>query len=218
MTTHVSAHFAPKKNASLSSADYVRFLPLVRRIATKLARRLPSHIELDDLMSLGWIGLAEALSRAPISIPMEEFEAFASKRVKGAMLDYLRGLDPNARACRNAARRLSRANATGTAAQTTTDNAQASAPAKFEHVDIDTANPASHDLPADEMVSRSMMAEKVRKSIGDLPQREQLIVSLYYRDECTLKEIGAVLGITESRVSQLLSATVRQIREQVAQA
>src|SRR5688572_12085098 len=177
-TTHVSAQTA-KKTPALSHADYVRFLPLVRRIAMRLARRLPSHIELDDLLSLGWVGLSEAISRAPVTISAEEFEAYASQRVKGSMRDYLRSLDPNARAVRNTARRNARARAAG-------DTAASEAPCvKFEHVDVDVENPAANDLPADELVSRAMLSSKVAKTVETMSKREQLVLSLYYRDECT---------------------------------
>jgi len=97
---------APKR--TLTREDYERFLPLVRRIAMRLARRVPSHIGIGDLISSGWVGLVEAYSRTAEGMPAEEFEAYASHRVRGAMLDYLRGLDPASRQARNASRKVTR--------------------------------------------------------------------------------------------------------------
>src|SRR5439155_18114663 len=88
---------------------YELLLPLVNRIAKAFARRVPSHVSLDDLVSSAWVGLIEAFSRSPMDMPIDELEAYTSQRVKGAILDYLRGLDPGLRAARNASRRFTRA-------------------------------------------------------------------------------------------------------------
>jgi RNA polymerase sigma factor for flagellar operon FliA len=212
MTIDVSAPSAKARSrAHLSHADHARFLPLVQRIAGRLARRLPAYVELDDLVGFGWVGLAEAVSRAPIAIPAEEFEAFASARVRGAMLDYLRGLSPNGREKRNASRRAARATKTNPA--TANDNGVVEATAmRFHLFDIDETEIASDTMAPDERAIRSILIERVAKEIDRLPERERHILALYCQDECTLREIGAVLGITESRVSQILTGLVRRLR------
>jgi len=73
--------------------DYERYLPLVRRIAMKLVRRMPREVSIDDLIGAGWLGLVEALRRRTIEMNEEEFTAYASHRVRGAILDHLRALD-----------------------------------------------------------------------------------------------------------------------------
>jgi RNA polymerase sigma factor (sigma-70 family) len=83
---------------------YERYLPLIRRIAMKMVRQLPRAITLDDLLSSGWTGLVEALRRRTPKMTEDEFEAYASQRIRGAILDYLRSLDPMSRRLRGASR------------------------------------------------------------------------------------------------------------------
>src|SRR5258708_2483050 len=80
---------------TLSKLDHDRFLPIVRRIAMRMARRVPAEVTVQDLIGYGWVGLLEAFSRAN-GMPDAELEAYASYRVRGAMLDYLHSLDPMA--------------------------------------------------------------------------------------------------------------------------
>src|SRR5579859_5713081 len=87
---------------------YEQFLPLVRRTAMRLARRVPATITVSDLVGYGWIGLMEAYQRSSPDMPEEEFEAYALYRVRGAMLDYLRSLDPTTRDLRRASRQVAR--------------------------------------------------------------------------------------------------------------
>ncbi len=92
----------------LTRDEHDRFLPLIRRTAMRLARRVPRTVNVADLVGYGWMGLLEAKKRAP-SMPTSEFEAYALYRVRGAMLDYLRTLDPATRAARGTSRRVARA-------------------------------------------------------------------------------------------------------------
>ncbi|HVY48164.1 MAG TPA: FliA/WhiG family RNA polymerase sigma factor, partial [Minicystis sp.] len=209
------------------------------RIAMRLARRLPAHVGVADLVSSGWVGLIEAFSRAHDGMPLEEFEAYASHRVKGAMLDYLRSLDPSAREARNASRRVARAIArlsrehgrAPTEAEiadaigvkldeyhkTLTDIARAGM-ARLEIVDLDHVDPASGAPPPDEDADRRLLAQQVAEAIDELPPRLQQILSLYYREDCTLREIGEVLGVTESRVSQLHTEAMHRLRAAIGRA
>ena len=93
---------------SLDKQQYERFLPIVRRIAMRAARRVPRHIAVADLVSCGWLGLMEAYHRAGPDMVAEEFEAYASYRIRGAMLDYLRSLDTTSKHMRRASRDLAR--------------------------------------------------------------------------------------------------------------
>ena len=105
-TLAVVAEAEHRAQKTLDRAAYGKYLPLVRRTAMRLARRVPSTISVGDLVGYGWIGLMEAFQRSDPSMPAEEFEAYALYRVRGAMLDYLRSLDPTTRETRRASRRI----------------------------------------------------------------------------------------------------------------
>jgi RNA polymerase sigma factor for flagellar operon FliA len=218
---------------TLSRADYEQFLPMVRRIAMKIARKVPSHILVGDLISCGWIGLTEAFNRADPKMPPNEFEAYASYRIKGAMLDYLRGLDPSAREARNASRRIARTIATLTknlnrqpeeseiakALDLSEDeyrclltSVSGAGMARLELVNIDQTEVESPDEAPDEEAAKRMIAESVASAIESLPTRLQQVLALYYQEECTLKEIGSILGVSESRVCQLHTEAMHRLR------
>lgn len=216
---------------TLSRADYDRFLPLVRRTAMRLARRVPAEVTVADLVSYGWVGLIEAYRRAQPDMPENEFEAYALYRVKGAMLDYLRGLDPASRSTRKISRAIARAIAElsqklGRAPeeeeicaelkmteeqyrQSLTDVAAAGM-ARLEMVQLDNLEVESdHDDSPD---GRRLIASALVQAINTLPPRLQQVVALYYQEDCTLREIGQVLGVTESRVSQLHTEAIHRLR------
>jgi RNA polymerase sigma factor FliA len=217
----------------LSRADYDRFSPLVRRIAMRMARRVPSHISVGDLVSCGWLGLLEAFSRAEGGMPVEEFEAYASHRVRGAMLDYLRGLDPATRQARNASRRVARVitQLTGQLDRQPEEHEIAASMglelvafrqllstianagmARLEVLDIDQVDPAEDRGAPDEEAGRRMLSRAVADAIQHLSPRLQQVLALYYQEDCTLREIGAVLGVSESRVSQLHTEAMHRLR------
>lgn len=226
---------SPKR--TLTREDYERFLPLVRRIAMRLARRVPAHISVADLISSGWVGLVEAYSRSPEDMPIEEFEAYASHRVRGSMLDYLRGLDPATRQARNASRRVARtiseltrhlgrppeeeeiADALGLDLEdygNLLTQISSAGMSRLELVDVDQVDavPDRKDAP-DELAEQRLLAEAVAEAIERLPLRLQQILALYYQEECTLREIGAVLQVSESRVCQLHSEAMHRLRADI---
>ena len=103
---------APIRGTTKVAGDrelYDRYMPLVRRIAMRTIRTLPSSLTFDDILSAGWVGMAEALQRRTSEMEEEHFEAYASYRVRGAILDYLRVLDPLSRKLRGASRRITEA-------------------------------------------------------------------------------------------------------------
>jgi len=230
----------PKMNAprrTLTREDYERFLPLVRRIAMRLARRVPSHISIGDLISSGWVGLVEAFSRSSEDMPAEEFEAYASHRVRGSMLDYLRGLDPATRQARNASRRVTRtiteltralgrppeeeeiADALGLdldAYRGLLGQISSAGMSRLELVDLDQLDAVTdkNDAP-DDLAERHLLAEHVAGAIERLPLRLQQVLALYYQEDCTLREIGAVLQVSESRVCQLHAEAIHRLRADI---
>ncbi len=214
---------------------YERYTPLVRRIAMKTVRSLPSSVTLDDLLSAGWIGLAEALRRRTATMDEPQFEAFASHRVQGAILDYLRSLDPLSRKLRGASRRITEvtseltqrlgrapeeeelAAALGLALedyhQLLGDIAEAGL-ARLELTDGVGAAPEHHSPEA--LASEHEVVEQVAEAIDTLPERLRTVLGLHYQEECSFREIGEILGVTESRVCQLHSEAVHRIRARLS--
>lgn len=212
-----------------------QYLPQVRRQALSLQVRLPASIELDDLIQAGTLGLLESLGRFDAS-QGASFATFASQRIRGAMLDELRSRDwlprsvrRNARAVDEAVRRLEQrlgrsAEELEIAAEldmelseyrqllNDTNNGQL---LPFEELMEEGIEPGGGDLPLDATFAALVDGEQRARlvaAIEALPEREKLLMALYYQEELNLKEIGAVLGVTESRVCQLHSQAVSRLR------
>jgi RNA polymerase sigma factor for flagellar operon FliA len=214
-------------------------LPQVKRLAGRLAARLPAHLDVRDLVQAGLVGLLDALTKFEPDRGVQ-FWSYAETRVRGAMLDSLRSLDPLPRSVRRRRREIEQAFSRlemrlGRAA---TDTELA------EELGIDVSELAkvlnevrgmeiglalaegSDDLiqfVADDnavdpfvIVERDEMKEHLAKSLEALPEREQLLIALYYHEELTMKEIGKVLHVNESRVSQLHSRAVLRLRGSLA--
>ncbi|HMN81943.1 MAG TPA: RNA polymerase sigma factor FliA [Burkholderiaceae bacterium] len=217
-----------------------RYGPMVRRVASQLIARLPANVEMDDLVQAGMIGLFDALSRYEANMGAQ-FETFAMQRVRGAMLDELRGGDWLPRSVRKNQRTIE-------SAIHKVEQRQRRAPTEPEiaaELGVSVADYQSmltdargaqlvylddlggggdsddsfldRNLPSAEAEPlEKLRDERFRKAlvaaIGDLPEREKLVMGMYYEQEMHLKEIGAVLGVTESRVSQLHSQAVARLR------
>jgi len=200
-----------------------RYAALVKRIARQVLSRLPASVQLDDLVQAGSIGLMEA---ARLYDPSQgaSFETYATIRVRGAMLDELRRNDWSPRSLSRRVRDLSEAarvieNRTGRAA--TAQEIAASLELSLDEYhrwvqEASNQNFFSLDGLEDfdgapetgtDSTYRSVESERLRDfligAIGALPEREQLVLSLYYDKDMTLKEIGEVLGVSESRVCQI---------------
>ncbi len=206
-----------------------QYMPLVRRIAIRTARTLPSSVSFDDVLSAGWVGMAEALTRRRPDMDEEHFEAYASHRVRGAILDYLRGLDPLSRKLRGASRKITEAvrDLSRRFERNPTEDEVAEelglALPDYQRLlaEISEAGYARLELSGDErsddpspeaMASRSEMVGAVTAAIESLSERLQMVLGLYYQEDCSFREIGEILGVTESRVCQLHSEAVHLIR------
>ena len=223
---------APKPKRKLTRQDYDRYLPLVRRTAMKLARRLPAHVTVNDLISYGWVGLCDAFERAPEGISEEEFEAFAMFRVRGAALDHLRSLDPATRSARAMSRKVAKAmgelSRDGKAPdeddvakklgmsvadyRKTMEGLGRSGMDRLEMLDIDEMPVAAKAELQEDLFSKKELAGVVAQAIKQLPERHQLVLALYYQEERTLREIGTILDISESRVCQIHTEAIHRLR------
>lgn len=202
---------------------------LVRHLVGKLAARLPPGVDVDNLESAGLLGLVEAAQRFDPSRGVE-FKAFAALRIRGEIIDEARRNSPLPQELLQAVRLVSKAQeqltppvtiealaaATGLTADQVLDaltaipltQVKSFDPASDEQSHI-TADVASADMEQDE--ERKLLAD----AIASLPERERLIVTLYYKEDLRLKEIGEMLGLSESRISRLLTAAQFQLREYV---
>ncbi len=226
---------APDEHTGRRGQDrllYERYLPIVRRIAMRLVRRLPREITIDDLLSAGWLGLVESLRRRGECTTEEQFEAYASHRIRGAILDYLRSLDPMSRKMRGASREITNAIKSLTVRLTRAPSEDEIAgelgldldayhvllgqvaqsdPARLEMTDFADAG-GDADLAPDMLLSKREMVVHVAESIERLPEKLQIVLGLYYQEDCSLREIGEVLGVTESRACQLHSEAIHRVR------
>ena len=216
-----------------SEALVLAHLGMVKRVALHLKVRIPPFMELDELIQVGMIGLLEA-ARAYIPAKGIEFENFAISRVRGAILDEVSQLSvlPRSATTFNKSENqaiihlssmLGRAPTQTELAEHMGDDLDSfqkkrGKAKRFETFSIEVmadevmniADESSRQ--PDAIVEHKEFMQAVAEAIGELPEREQLLMSLYYVEELNLKEIGETLGVTESRVSQLLSATVKKLR------
>ena len=216
-----------------SEALVMAHLGMVKRVAVHLKVRVPPFMELDELIQVGMIGLLEA-ARAYDPAKGQEFEHFAHARVRGAILDEVRRLSflprsavainkSHSEANHELAVQLGRTPSQAELAehmgmdieQFHKERTQAN---RFETFSMEVVAEEVMNLSTDAsqqpdmLVEHQEFMEALSDAIGDLPEREQLVMKLYYVEELNLKEIGDVLDVTESRVSQMLSAVVKKLR------
>jgi RNA polymerase sigma factor for flagellar operon FliA len=218
-------------------------LPTVRYLARRIHERLPQHVELEDLISAGVVGLIDAFSKFDHSKKVQ-FKSYAQFRIRGAILDSLRTLDWSPRELRRKGRAVEEA------IRATTQRL-GRAPAEQEiaaemgltlsefqqllgdlkgleigslHIER-TEDSGDQELayipgsPDEDPLFRCLkgeMKQRLADAIEDLPERERLVLTLYYFEELTMKEIGLTLGVVESRVSQIHSAAVLRLRVALA--
>jgi RNA polymerase sigma factor for flagellar operon FliA len=226
---------------TLDRDDYiVRFAPLVKRMAHHLLAKLPASVEPDDIVQAGMIGLMDAVSRFEEGQGVQ-FEVYATQRIRGAMLDELRANDWLPRSIRKSQReietaisrleqRLKRpaleaeiAKEMGLPLKQYQELLQEARGYQLLYVD-DYSDDNDHgesfldrhcaDQRADPFakVEDQAFRKALVHSIDDLPEREKLLMGLYYEQELNFREIADILGVTESRVCQLHSQAVARLR------
>lgn len=242
MNPYVEQHFHKYKKINPADREkiIIEYSPIIKHIAGRIALRLPPHIEKDDLISAGVIGLMDAIEKYDPS-KETKFRTYAEIRIKGAILDELRSLDWVPRTVRQRANNLASVYAEleqelGRAAEDdevakhlgisvdefheTLRNSSGVPIISIEDMggvnsdgekrDLLECLAGAKDADPQTLVRISEIKEVIAKSIDELPEKERLLVSLYYYEDLTMKEIGEVMGITESRVSQIhTKATLR---------
>jgi RNA polymerase sigma factor for flagellar operon FliA len=214
----------------------LRMIPTIHRVARQLARRLPRHIRIDDLVGAGCQGLVAAYARFDPA-RADGFDAFAEMRIRGAMLDELRSRDPLSRdqrahakkavaATRALAGRLGRAPAAdevaaelGIPLDLYWERQSAAAVGFTVSIDDDGGDVGSqlcdtHVEAADDRLCRKEARDAVKAAIASLPPRLARVLDLHYGQGLTLRQIGEQFGVTESRVCQLEAEAIRRVREQ----
>jgi RNA polymerase sigma factor for flagellar operon FliA len=207
----------------------VRFLPRVHRIARGVCRQLPSHIAAEDLAHAGVLGMLTAL-RSFDERRTDRADVYVARRVRGAILDELRALDPLSRDQRRDARTLAAATRgleTELGRAPDDDEIAGRAGLAVERLrEVRERAAAAAPLPLDALpleregvtcdpVERIAIEEQrgaLTAAISALPARQKIVLSLYYVEELSLKEIGQVLGVSESRVCQLHGMAVKALR------
>lgn len=214
-----------------------QYAPLVKYVVDRLRLSLPPSVDRDDLLGYGAIGLIEAVDRFDPNRGVK-FETYAILRIRGSILDALRKLDILPRGARERARTIERAYQTLLQLHGTVpaDDAvaehlgmslsqyrralqDASCTVLSLHAGGERDESTVEDMLVDEKASEPLeavleidMLECLTRALDELPERDRLIVTLYYYEELTMKEVSAVLGVTESRVSQLLTRSRLQLQ------
>jgi RNA polymerase sigma factor for flagellar operon FliA len=220
-------------------------LSQVYYIAQRIRERLPQHVELEDLVNAGVLGLLEA-SRTFDNTKNAQFKTFAKFRIRGAILDSLRDSDWGSRYIRRRGREILEATARleGKLGRHPTESEIAAEMGldldhlrkitaqidglhltgqqvavsndQSESLDVIESAPNLVDPDPFDLCLQGEMNAHLAEAISKLSKREQLILSLYYRDELTMKEIAEVVGVALSRVSQIRQATMLKLRESLA--
>jgi RNA polymerase sigma factor FliA len=222
----------------------VEHLPIVRFIARRIHDRLPPHIPIEDLYSAGVLGLLDAFGRFDPSKQVL-FRTYAQFRIRGAILDSLRTLDWSPRELRRKGRSVEQAIRVLTAQlhRSPTDieiaqklniplDAYQQLLGELKGLEIGSLHAVRAEddsgeeelvyvpsRPEDDPLFRYLdgeLGERLTKAINDLPERERLIMTLYYYEETTMKEIGLILGVVESRISQIHASAVLHLRARLA--
>ena len=220
-------------NTNKENDRLMEHIGLVKRVALHLKTRLPNFMEIDELIQVGTIGLLEAAKSFDNSKGVE-FEIFARTRIRGAILDQVRKLSYLPRSAMVNIRDHNEATAALSSelgrepSQTElaefmgkdleSFHKERTHAYRFQTVSLESQVMDDVEIPSNEInepeseLADAQLLTALEGSIESLPERDKTIISLYYVEEMNLKEIGAVLDISESRVSQILSSTVKKLR------
>ncbi|MEO5352975.1 MAG: FliA/WhiG family RNA polymerase sigma factor [Magnetococcus sp. XQGC-1] len=222
----------------------LKYAPMVKYIASRIATKLPQSVDMDDLIQVGILGLIDAVSKFDPQRGIK-FQTYADFRIRGAILDELRAVDWVPRAVRQVASQIQEIyfQLEGELGYPADDADVArqmgiSLTEFYQHLDavrgvsilsFDDLRPSlddeewdAMDLMADpnlvdpvEAIGLQELRLAISQAIQDLPEKERLVITLYYFEELTMSEIGEVLGLTESRISQLHSKAALRMRGRI---
>ncbi len=220
--------FRATKDPGLRNRLVLQYAPLVKYVAGRLRTRMPDSVEQDDLVSDGVLGLMDAIERFEPARGLS-FQTFAVPRIRGAIIDGMRSMDFVPRSVRDKLRLVHRAQVTleerlGRVPEDTEVAREVGIPvqqlrdlsrqANSNHANLDDFDLADElSSAADHQVEQGDTNASLMRVVDQLAERDQVIIALYYFEGLTLAEIGQVLGVTESRVSQVhrrATATLRQ--------
>ena len=222
--------YRDNKTVELRNEIAEHYLPLVKIVCGRLAVSLPQHLDKDDLLSSGFFGLLDAIDRFDITRNIK-FETYAGVRIRGAMIDYLRSKDWIPVSMRQKIRRFEQTvnrleNELGRSA---TDDELAAAlditgeelQALIMQCNCATVIPLEEYLKTDtadtaDAADLIEIRETLARAIERLPEKERTVISLYYYNEMTLKEISKILNLTEARISQLHTKAIFRMRSFLA--
>jgi len=218
-------------------------LPTVRFLARRIHERLPQHVDLEDLISAGVVGLIDAFEKFDHSKKVQ-FKSYAQFRIRGAILDSLRMLDWSPRELRRKGRAVEEAirAVTQRCGRAATDSEIAGEMrislveyqqllGELKGLEIGSLHMERSEDSGDEELAyipgapeddplflclKGEMKQRLADAIDELPERERMVLTLYYYEELTMKEIGLTLGVVESRVSQIHSSAVLRLRTALA--
>ena len=208
----------------------IQYLPAVKAMAFRLKERLPSSVDYSDLSAIGTEELIKLARRYDEGLN-DNFWGYAKKRVYGAMLDYLRSLDVVSRANRKLIKAIDYAIEEYRVEHDEEPSDEELAEMLDESVEkihearvasnIYTVMPLQDQLQVGDegaalaQIERDELVEVIKKVLCTYKEREQMIIQLYYFEELTLKEISEILGITESRISQIHKSVLQKIKESI---
>lgn len=211
----------------------LQYLPAVRAMAFRLKERLPSSVDMNDLVSIGTEELIK-LSRRYDSSRNDSFWGYARLRVNGAMLDYLRSLDVLSRSSRKLIKAIDaevsryfndfeEEPSNEYLAEKLGEDLDKIRQARlasdiYTVVPLDEQFSALEDSDMMKYCEQKELMELIKKVLSRLTEREQLIIQLYYLEELSLSEISEILNITESRISQISKEVIKKIRREIGDA
>ncbi len=241
--------YTKSKDQGVRDRLILTYAPLVKYVAGRLGSGLPAHVDENDLVSYGLLGLIGAIERFDPNRDIK-FETYAIARIKGSIIDELRAMDWVPRSVRSRARDIERAigelerklmraptdeeisEKLGVSVDDLNESLSEIGRSSIAALDelwtissgagggdqvalIDTIEDTQGPEPQSEL-AQTELKEALGEAIARLPEREKLVVTLYYYEELTLREIGEVLGVTESRVSQLHTKAILRLKARLA--
>lgn len=235
---HLWDQYSKTKDPKIREELIVNFLYLVKYVAGRLFTSYGSHVEFDDLASYGVFGLIDAIDKYDHARGVK-FETYAQLRIRGSIIDHLREIDWLPRSVRQKAKELERAyseleNELGRSVtdQEISDrlgvtleefHKKISTVSTYALVSLDDLLEQKREIAEDDTVLTApdqMEGEELKESLIEniklLPEKERRIVELYYFEELTYKEVGKILNISESRVSQLHTKAILKLKTKIA--